>query len=193
MDEVPLVGREENDLFKRFISQYDGPAYVRRARRVEDAFRALVDHCEEKRRTMLEIARVRLGMLRALAGDWDTLSGVVMDAPDLKVLRRLEAALEPALRIPPPPTRSQRILRRALCELIESLERFNRRWRQFLDAVDLRPINELRDGYNRYYVLEKEFAVRSARVARHGFVPLAPLTAAALFELLPLLPVPRSR
>ena len=69
---------------------------------------------------------------------------------------------------------------------------FNRRWRQFLDAVDLRPINELRDGYNRYYVLEKEFAVRSARVARHGFVPLAPLTAAALFELLPLLPVPRS-
>src|SRR5437762_222360 len=98
MDEVPPVGREENDLFKRFIGRSDGPAYVRRARRVEDGFRALVDHCDQKRRTMLEIVRVRLGMLRALAGDWDNLSGVVMDAPDLKVLRRLEDALEPVLR-----------------------------------------------------------------------------------------------
>ena len=61
------------------------------------------------------------------------------------------------------------------------------------ERLDLSGINELRDGYNRYYVLEKEFAVRSARVARHGFVPLEPVTSGVLFELLPLLPVPRSR
>src|SRR5438132_2144279 len=133
MDEVPLVGREENDLFKRFIGQYDGPAYVRRARRVEDAFQALLAHCEQKRHAMLEIARVRLGMLHALAGAWERLRGVVALERDLDILQGLEAALTPVLRIVPPPTRSTRILKRALGELIESLGRFNRRWRQLVD------------------------------------------------------------
>jgi hypothetical protein len=75
-----------------------------------------------------------------------------------------------------------------LAELRESLELFNRRWDAFLPTLDLRHVNELRDGYNRYFVLEKECAVRSARVAREGFVPLSPLTVQELFRHLPLLP-----
>ena len=60
-----------------------------------------------------------------------------------------------------------------------------------LGQVDVAEVNRLRDGYNRWYVLEKECAVRSHAVARQGFVPLPPLTSAELAEHLPLLPVPR--
>lgn len=54
------------------------------------------------------------------------------------------------------PTTSSRALRRALRELTESIERFNQRWQEFLQGVDVSHVNELRDGYNRWYVLEKE-------------------------------------
>jgi hypothetical protein len=63
----------------------------------------------------------------------------------------------------------------------------------FLANVDLTAVNELREGYNRYYVLEKECAVRSARIARQGFTPLPPLTHDELMSQFPLLPVPRLR
>jgi hypothetical protein len=78
-----------------------------------------------------------------------------------------------------------------LHELCESLERFNRRWQEFLDKIELDALNRLRDEYNRYYPLEKECAVRSWRVARHGFQPLAPVTHADLAARFPLLPAPR--
>ena len=52
-------------------------------------------------------------------------------------------------------------------------------------TVDLARVNQLRDGYNRYYVLEKECAVRSPKVARQGFRPLPPLTTADLAAELP--------
>ena len=53
-------------------------------------------------------------------------------------------------------------------------------------------LGELRDGYNRFYVLEKECAVHSPVIARQGFRPLEPLTAADLVAALPPLPVPRA-
>jgi hypothetical protein len=55
----------------------------------------------------------------------------------------------------------------------------------------LGPLNELRDGYNRYYLLEKECAIRSVALARRGFTPLPPLTLDDLAVLLPPLPVPQ--
>ncbi len=191
MDNVPVTNREEDNLFKSFIGHYDAPAYVRRARHVEEAFQALLAHCAQKREKLLEFVSLRLGVLRALAGDWAALDGVVQSEEDIVVLRRLEAALAPRLRVPLTATRSPRLLRRALIELIDSLERFNRRWAALVGEVDLTHLNALRAGYNRYYVIEKEFAVRSARVARRGFVPLPELTRAMLLEQFPLLPVPR--
>ena len=69
------------------------------------------------------------------------------------------------------------------------LERFNRRWQEYLGRVDLSLVNALRDGYNRFYVLEKECAVGSIRLARQGFQPLLPLCPEDLLGLFPLLPV----
>ena len=91
------------------------------------------------------------------------------------------------------PATSPGALRQALRELHESITRFNRRWRAFLASLDLRPINALRDGYNRYYLLEKECALRSPRLARQGYRPLDPATLAELEALVPLLPMPRGQ
>ncbi|MFQ3591815.1 MAG: hypothetical protein SNJ82_01335, partial [Gemmataceae bacterium] len=55
-------------------------------------------------------------------------------------------------------------------------------------TIDLSPVNQLREGYNRWYVLEKSCALRNEAVARLGFTPLQPLTheeVAAQFPALP--------
>jgi hypothetical protein len=75
--------------------------------------------------------------------------------------------------------------------LQESLQRFNRRWQEFVPKVDLARVNELRNGYNRYYLLEKECAGHSPVLARRGFQRMEPLTTTELCRLFPLLPVPQ--
>ena len=106
----------------------------------------------------LEFVRLRIAMLHALAGDWNNLLPFLADEEQLDILRYLLAALASPLRAPIEATKSARVLRRELHELHESLQRFNDRWQAFLTSVDLTAINELREGYNRYYVLEKECA-----------------------------------
>jgi hypothetical protein len=193
MEDVPILGSEdERQLVNRFLSYHGAPAYVRRAREVEEAFRALIERCRRQRDEWLGMVRIRLGTLHALAGDWEQLRAL-LDEEQLKVLREMHAELQPRLRVPVALTSSRRALRRALGELQESLEGFNRRWARFLGEVDLSRVNELRDGYNRYYVIEKECAVHSPQLARQGFRPLEPATAADLEAVLPPLPVPRPR
>jgi hypothetical protein len=194
MEEEIHLGRDEtSEAFKRFLSQFDAPAYIRRARGVQAALEQLLEYARRRRAEWLEIVRMRIGVLHALVGDWDNLRPFLADDAQLDILRYHLAALAAPLRAPVEPTTSLRPLRRALGELHESLERFNERWRAFLANMDLSAVNELRDGYNRYYVLEKECAVRSARIARQGFVPLQPLTTEEVAAQLPLLPVPRLR
>lgn len=194
MEEEVILGRDESsEAFKRFLSQYDAPAYIRRARGMQAAYDQLLEHCRRRRAEWLELVRLRIGMLHALAGDWGNLRPFLADDEQLDILRYHLAAVAAPLRAPIEPTGSGRVLRRALRELRESLERFNHRWEEFVNGVDLTAVNELREGYNRYYVLEKECAVRSARIARQGFVPLAPLTTDDLVAQFPLLPVPRLR
>jgi HAMP domain-containing protein len=190
MDAVPIVGRED-EAFKQFLSQYDAPAYVRRARQVQAVFEDLLARCRRQRDEWLQMARLRLGMLRALAGVWETLQPLLANEDQLRILRELEAALAPHLRVPVEPATSSRALKQALAELCDSLERFNRRWTAYLAEVDVSEVNKLREGYNRFYLLEKECAVRNARVARQGYQPLPPLTVAELSTFLPPLPVPR--
>lgn len=192
-EEVTLGQDETNEAFKQFLSRFDVPAYIRRARQVQGALDQLLDYCRRQRAEWSNMVRLRIGMLHALAGDWDNLRPLLADEDQLDVLRYLLAALASPLRCPVEPTHSARALRRALLELCESLEHFNQRWRGFLATVDLTAVNELRDGYNRYYVLEKECAVRSARIARQGFVPMKPLTIDDLAAEFPLLPVPLPR
>lgn len=193
MDEVPIVGRDdEQRVFQEIMGRSGLPAYVRRGRQVEEALAELLDLCRAQRAEWLRLVRIQLGILHALAGEWTALSPWLADG-QLAVLEQLDAALQPRLRHRVAPTNSPRPLRRALRELCEGLQRFNRRWEAMVPTIDLTRVNELRDGYNRYYLLEKECAVRSPRVARLGFVPLPPLTPADIAALLPPLPVPQLR
>jgi hypothetical protein len=185
----PILGRDDGSQeAKEFMTQYDAPAYVRRARQVEEAYQDLLRRCRHQRDQWLVLVRLRLGTLHALALHWERLRPWLADESHIAALERLHAELAPRLRLSVEPTSSDREIRRALRELKESIDYFNARWRSYLPSVDLGAVNELRDGYNRYYVLEKECAVRSARVARQGFVRLEPLTTADLDALLPLLP-----
>lgn len=190
MDEVPIPGVDDRDAFKTFVGIYGGPAYVRRAREVEGALEHVLARCRKQRDDWLPMVRLRLGVLKAMAGDLFALAPLLADEEQLGHLERMHADLAPQLRSPVAATSSQRRLRRALHELCESIEAFNRRWLGYLPRVDLSWVNELREGYNRYYVLEKECAVRSPRLARAGFQRLEPLTTESLLTLLPLLPVP---
>jgi hypothetical protein len=190
MDSALPLGRPDNVELGQLLSQYDAPAFVRRDRRVRKAFERLLDRCGRQRDEWLDMARIRIGALYALAGDWGSLAPLLADEEQLHTLRQLYATLEPEVRAPVESTASIRILRRALRELFDSLERFNRRWRQFLEGVDLTEVNDLREGYNRYYLLEKECAMRSARLARQRFQPFASVMREELAARFPLLAIP---
>jgi hypothetical protein len=189
--DVPITEHAEDRLFQKLVGLYDAPAYIRRARHVQEALEDLLAVCRKQREQWLALVRVRLGLLHALASEWSALGPYLANESQCVILEELLRGLRPELRCPIEPTTSGRVLRRALQELCESLERFNRRWREFLSKLDLAPVNEVRAGYNRYYVLEKECAVRSAVVARQGFQPLPPITVADVAGVLPELPVPR--
>jgi hypothetical protein len=192
LDSIPYLGNDDPQrLVNRFLAHYDVPAYVRRARAVQDAFDGLIEQCRRQRDEWLQATRIELGTLHALAGDWNRLLPSLADAGQISVLERLHGELNPQLRVPVSVTSSAAKLRATLRTLTQCLDSFNRRWRPFLEKLDLSKVNEMRAAYNRYYLLEKECALRSPRLARQGFRPLEPLTVADVLAVVPPLPVPR--
>jgi hypothetical protein len=192
VEDAPLTSQDRDERTRgQFIAQFGEPAYARRARLTQEALDAVVRHCRRRRDEWLLMVRIHLGMLRGLAGEWSVLRPLLADDEQVRVLEQLHEDLQPRLRVPVTRTTSVRKLRSTLRELAASIVYFNRRWAEFLPGVDLARVNELRDSYNRYYLVEKECALRSPRVARHGFRQLPPCTTAELAALLPALPVPR--
>ena len=181
---------DDQRLARMLIGGFDGPAFVRRMRRIEDAERLLADHLRQKRAEYLTMVRLRIGQLRALAGDWPALLALVASPEAIAAIRDLHDELQPELRCPLRPARSARVLRAALRELANAMTAFNRRWETCLAQIDLGPINALREGYNKHYLIEKECAVGNARVARMGFRRLEPMRPEELFRDYPLLSVP---
>jgi hypothetical protein len=185
MDEIVVPSRtEEQPLFQQMMSQYGGPAFLRRAQRTEAALAALRARLARTRSAWLDMVGLRLATLHGLAGQWPNLRPW-LDAADIEALERLHVELQPTLRLPVLPTSNSTVLETALGELSDSLRRFNRRWLKLIETTDLKEVNQRRDEYNRYYVLEKECAVGSARTARQGFRPLPPITTADLLSWFP--------
>lgn len=189
-DSLP-AGRDDAREVQELMAQFDAPAYVRRARRVEGAYEQLLERCGRQREEWLPMVRTRIGQLAALAPGWEGLRPLLQCQDQFDAIRRLHDELRPRLRVPIAPATSAGVLRRAVAALGHSVGRFNQRWLDFLAGVDLRPLNTLRDGYNRHYLLEKECALRSTRLARENFRRLEPLTHDDLSRLFPPLPVPR--
>lgn len=179
---------DEGRLAKGLMGAFGTPAFARRGIQVQAAYEELIQRCAAKRHELLEMARLRLATLHALVGgDWRRLSSLV-DGSTIAWLADRFDDWQPTLRMPIEATPAKRTLRRALGDLRASVKSFNGRWRNFRDDVDLTEINALRDGYNRYYLLEKECALGSARTARQDFVPLPPLSMDEMRRLFPLLP-----
>ena len=60
MEEEVILGRDESsEAFKRFLSHYDAPAYIRRARGMQAALDQLLEHCRRRRAEWLELVRLR--------------------------------------------------------------------------------------------------------------------------------------
>jgi hypothetical protein len=154
------------------------PAFVRRARALEDAVERL----------RASIARERARRLRPL----------LAPARRLEESRRLGAVLPPAVAAvldilreepgfaarAPSPARSPA---RAAADLLSRAREFNRRWPGYLESVPIGDVRALQSDYNRYYPIEREMALRGVKMAFRE-VPL--LEAADLARWFPPLPEP---
>jgi len=166
------------------VAQFGAPAYMRRAKRVESVFEDLIDRLRVRRDELLGGVRLHLRLLLDVAGSLDAVRPFVSNE---RFTAFSELITHFRLTERPPTGASPRRLRRPLRELLASVARFNRRWLQSVAEADLSGVNAERDGYNRWYLLEKECAVGVIR-ARQGFEPLSPATTADVLRELPTLP-----
>jgi hypothetical protein len=161
-EELSVPSRSDNyDQFRQFLVGNGGPAFLRRTSHVTGAYEQLLDACRLKRNELLAMTDLRLATLFALAGGWEAVRSLLASDEQFEALKMLHSERDPQLRRKLAQAVAPTRLQRALLELIESMTNFNRRWADYLRSVDLTAINKLREGYNLYYVLEKECAVRS--------------------------------
>jgi hypothetical protein len=154
------------------LARFGPPAYLRRAKRVEEAIEALLAQLRGQRDQWLDGVRLHLSLLLDLAGSFDALR-FCLDEDHVERLRTW--ARDFGLTERAGTGAAHWRLRRALRGLADSVARFNRRWLDFVARADLTDVNAEREGYNRWYLLEKECAVGVVR-SRQGFQPLEPLT-----------------
>lgn len=170
---------------RKLLGLMDTPAYLRRALRVQEAIQHVHARCQRQRDEWEAGVRLRHGLWR-LATERDPTWPRCLSDESAAALSRLEIAIGPIER--PRPGVKAAAPAQAWTDLVASVARFNQRWSNFLAHIDLVAANRLIRGYNENYVLEKECAFRSARLARLGFQPMPPLSPESLAARYPLLP-----
>ncbi len=170
---------------KEMMGLFDAPAFARRGQELEDTLRRLRERCHRARLERLDMVHVRLRQWsRAVIGP-ESWSGVF--SASIEPLWTLTEADPPQWAGMSAPVRRQLEIAR---DLIAAVVRFNQRWVQFLDGLKLDAANAVIDDYNRYYLLEKECVLGSARLAAQFFAPVARLSREQLLHDHRLLPVP---
>ena len=168
-DEATPLGNVEAEI-KELLGLFDVPAFARRGQDVEYALARLRSRLNGHRAALLDMVRLRLRQWAAAARP-ESESRVFLDPI---------APLWPLTGSDPPRwadrSASSWRLRSIARDLVASVERFNRRWIAQVDAVDLSLVNRQVDDYNRYYLLEKECSLGSARLAARNFVPKVRVT-----------------
>jgi hypothetical protein len=183
-DEATPLGSVEAEI-KELLGLFDVPAFARRGQDLEYALTRLRTRSKSHRGAMLDMVRLRLKQWAAAASGPEV---------ELRFFRDPIAPLWPLVGLEAPRfalrSGSSWRLRTIARDLVASVERFNRRWLDHLDRVDLAPLNQMVDNYNRYYLLEKECSLGSARLAARNFVPKARVTLDEIRDEFPPLPVP---
>jgi hypothetical protein len=170
---------------RQLLGLFDAPAFARRGQDLEFSLNSLQARLRRQRSAMLDMLRLRLKQWAAAVEGPEAWRSVF--AAPFAALWPLAEADDPVWALQVVPLRRRRAIAR---ELVASVERFNRRWTLLVHNLNLEPINEAIDQYNRYYVLEKECSLGSFRLAARHFVPHTRLTREWLFDQYPLLPVP---
>src|SRR5262249_14153704 len=124
-------------------ARFDAPAYVRRARQVQEALDLLLGRCQAQRAQWLQEGQGVLADLAALAGSWDDVSSWLPSGTGPDFLPRLAQVCAARVVFAPRAAASRR-LHRAVSRLAGWILAFNHRWSAFLPKLDLRPLNELR-------------------------------------------------
>lgn len=166
---------------------FDAPAFARRGNEL-----AFVSEGFEAK--LIQMRSELLSMVHVRSRQWVNAAGpeswrLVLDEPLDQLAATLGIELAGASTSPVGPAALARIAR----ELRASVERFNMRWTQYAKDVDTSPLNRLIERYNRYYLLEKECALGSARASARHFRPVEPISAESILKRHPPLPVPRLR
>jgi hypothetical protein len=169
----------------------DRPAYLRRGMSVEDAEVRVVRKCEIARDEMLYAVRLRLRFWNRLLHDRPRIRARVSEAASesaADIGAKVFGPGEPSVSVAPPGWSI--FAGRHWRAFVTAVEEFNANWRRYLETMPLDDLYRVIDGYNRFYVLEKECAVRSARTALRGFVAKQKPTWKDFLERFPLLPIP---
>lgn len=175
--------------FQNTLLCYDTPAYIQRAQGVAAEWFSLLTKARQKRRNWLTMVALNLGQLQSLT-EGNFAKFEVFSQADQRIFELLLVDCQPELKRPLAAAHSRSEVLKIARKLVIGLERFNKRWTNYVEEVDFGTVNQLRQGYNDYYVLEKECVVLSANVAQQGFEPLPMATCRELLSELPLLPVP---
>lgn len=169
------------------------PAYVRRARNMEQAVADLFRDSAKAREEMLGFVALRF---RQVLDVLDEEAARELPVPTVAALGVILAELEPLeafyrLKSRTRAPRAGKELERALAALRESVGRFNARWERWIDEeAPLAEVNRHIDGYNRHYEFERQCALKYVPLNRITFEKRAPLDGADLLEQLPFLPLP---
>jgi hypothetical protein len=182
---TPTLNADIETEVKEMIGLFDLPAFARRGQDVEAAERRLHDRCRAMRGELLDMVRVRLRQWAGAVTGPDDWRGVF--TASIEPLWNQSVADEPHWAGAMAPSRRQLAIAR---DLIAAALRFNARWHRALNEVNLDPVNDAIERYNRYYVIEKECVVGSARIAARHFVPLGRIDKETLLRAHPMLPVP---
>jgi hypothetical protein len=181
----PTLNADIETEVKEMMGLFDLPAFARRGQDLEITLKRLHERCRNARGQLLDMVQLRLRQWsRAVTGP-DAWSCAFTHS--IEPLWPLAGAEQPRWAEVPAP-RSRRLS--IAGDLNAAVLRFNRRWRQFLERLNLEPTNALIDQYNRYYLLEKECVMGSARLAARHFQPVTELTPMTLLNDHPTLPVP---
>jgi hypothetical protein len=182
---LPAQSSDIETEVKELMGLFDLPAFARRGHDLEATLGRLHLRCRAARRQYLEMVHLRLRQWSAAAAGPESWRGIFTSS--VEPLWSLAEAEPPRWGLADAPQKRRKAIAR---DLVAAIERFNRRWRQFIAQINLEPTNFAIEQYNRYYVLEKECVVGSARLAARHFTPVPVLTALMLLEEHGDLPVP---
>jgi hypothetical protein len=178
-DDSSMSLRSTDSEIKELMGLFDAPAFARRGRDVEWAISRTMFLCRRKRLEFLDMVHCRLRMWVSAAGSQE---------PHYELWSLADA---PAVVWKPTAKLQRKALEKASLGLIQSVERFNDRWYRWVHELNTETVNRQIDHFNKYYILEKECVVGSARLAARLFQPAPRMEPDWILQQLPLLPVPK--